>query len=184
MREEVFYVAVTSTTSRRLVLGRNRESQGQLVVKNERVYCYEIYLRDIFAVFSPLFLPLARSLRLEREVGEYTVAVVWSSLLNRGLPFSRADLRRDIRERELRGEFLCAFYLFFPHAHTYARTPETAYPATMLRITGRLAGNINIEPSKVRSSEIRFTPFTGATQPFSGRTTIAVLRAFCASEDW
>jgi len=161
------------TISCLLVLGRNRNSPGQLVIKIS-VYCYEIYLRYTFAVFSPLFLLLL--IRFEREVGEYTIAV-GSSLFNRG-PLFLGPIYGAIREKELRSEFLCSFYFFFS-TYTLARGHPKLYSATMSRITGRLAGNINIDPSKVWNLNI-FSPFYGS-QSFLNRMAIAILCIFFAN---
>lgn len=131
----------------------------------------------IFAVFSMQFLPLTRSLHSNLESVSTALRSSGSLFLTAG-PFFSARFTA----RYARGNYAANFYahfIFFFHVHTYARTSETAYSATMLQITGELAGNINIESLKVPSSEC-VSPLL-RERSFSDRTAIAVLRAFCVT---
>lgn len=122
--------------------------------KNKRVYCYEIYLRYIyiFAVFSVQFLPLTRPLHSNTESVSTPLRSPGPRFLTAGPFFSGRFTARYARGNYAANFYARLIFTFF-HVHTYARTSETAYSVTMLQITGTLAGNINIESSKVRSSE-------------------------------
>lgn len=116
-----------------------------------------IYIRCFFgAVFTSYSFA-----SLKHGAGEYTVAVVGSSLFNRG-PLFLGPIYGAIRERELRGEFLCEFYFFF-HVHTYADIRNGVFRnnVTDHRQTDRKHKYRVFESSKF---PMRFSPFTGMTQ--------------------
>lgn len=157
--------------------GETENSQGQPIgCKNKHVYCYEIYLQYIFAVFFNAVLA-SYSLHPNAESVSTPLRSSGPRSLTAGLFFSGRFTARYARGNYAANFYARFIFFFFFHVHTLTRGhPKRRYPATMLQITGRLAGNINIESLKVLNSPNTFPAFYGCYPTLFRGTTISTFR--------